>query len=183
MNKVVFGMVNTRSQAADAVAKLRASGTSESDIAVIIADHTGARDFAFEHHTRAAKGAAMGAAVGGLVAAAIGFLIGTGTISIVGLGSLIAAGPIFAALSAASVGAALLGVIGALIGLRFPAIEAKAYSGPVDRGSVLLAVHAETGDQVHRVKESLARSGATGVFTSNEASPSSKHSVPSEMRS
>ena len=90
-----------------------------------MADKGGTRDFAHEHNTKAPEGAATGAGTGALVGGTLGWLAGIGTLAIPGVGPLIAAGPIMAALSGAAVGGTVGGVSGALIGMGIPEYEAK----------------------------------------------------------
>jgi uncharacterized protein (TIGR02271 family) len=82
-----------------------------------------------------AKGAGIGAAIGGLG----GLLLGLGALAIPGIGPVIAAGPIAAALAGAGVGAVTGGIIGALIDLGIPEESAHMYAESVRRGNVLVA--------------------------------------------
>ena len=77
-----------------------------------------------------ATGATSGAVVGG----ALGWLAGIGALAIPGVGPLIAAGPIIAALTGVGVGGAVGGITGGLIGLGIPEYEAKRYEGRIKAG-------------------------------------------------
>src|SRR4029434_10905322 len=118
------------------------------------------RDFAHEKNTKAPEGAATGAGTGGVVGGALGLLAGIGALVIPGVGPLIAAGPIMAALSGAAVGATVGGIAGALIGLGSPEYEAKRYEGKIREGNILISVHAESSDQVKLAKDIFKRAGA-----------------------
>jgi hypothetical protein len=73
---------------------------------------TGTKDFAHEKNTREPRPAATsGAAIGGT----LGWLVGIGALAIPGLGPLIAAGPIMAALAGAGAGGVVGGLAGALV--------------------------------------------------------------------
>ena len=74
------------------------------------------------------------------------------------------------ALSGAALGGATGGLIGALVGLGIPELEAKQYEGKVRAGNILIAVHAESGDERSRAKEVLEEAGATDVSSTSEAS-------------
>ena len=104
------------------------------------------------------------------VGGTLGLLAGIGALAIPGAGPFIAAGPIMGALSGAAVGGATGGLIGALVGLGIPELEAKQYEGKVRAGNILIAVHAESGDERSRAKEVLKEAGATDVSSTSEAS-------------
>ena len=176
MKNAVYGIANTTEQAESIVTKLQASGFSSSDISVLFPDKEGTRDFAHEKNTKAPEGATTGGLAGMGVGGALGLLAGIGALAIPGVGPFIAAGPIMGALSGAAVGGATGGLIGALVGLGIPELEAKQYEGKVRAGSILIAVHAENGDQRSRAKEVLEAAGATDVSSTSEAS------VPKESR-
>src|ERR1700712_2165453 len=119
-NKAVLGLVNTYAQAEALVGELQRAGFSNNDISALFPDKTGTRDFAHEQNTKAPEGAVTGASAGGAVGGTLGLLVGIGALAIPGLGPLIAAGPILAALSGVAAGAAVGGLTGALIGMGIP---------------------------------------------------------------
>ena len=176
MKNAVYGIANTTEQAESIVTKLQASGFASSDISVLFPDKEGTRDFAHEKNTKAPEGATTGGLAGMGVGGALGLLAGIGALAIPGVGPFIAAGPIMGALSGAAVGGATGGLIGALVGLGIPELEAKQYEGKVRAGNILIAVHAENGDERSRAKEVLKEAGATDVSSTSEAS------VPKESR-
>src|SRR5256885_16152028 len=90
-------------------------------------DTGGRHDVGHVKATKAPEGATTGATAGGVTGGVLGLLAGIGTLAIPGVGPLIAAGPIMAALSGAAVGATAGGIAGGLIGLGIPEIEAKRY--------------------------------------------------------
>jgi len=175
MKKAVIGVVETREQAERTVGALRAEGFAVQDISVLFPDKRGTQDFAHENNTKAPEGAIAGAGTGGLLGGTLGLLAGIGALAIPGLGPLIAAGPIMAALSGVAAGAAVGGVTGALIGLGIPEIEAKVYEGKLRGGNILIAVHAESADSRKLADDIFRRTGARDVNTTSEASvPSSE---------
>src|SRR5947207_11774476 len=87
----------------------------------------------------AATGAGVGAVVGGLG----GLLLGLGALAIPGIGPIIAAGPLVAALGGAAAGAAVGGLIGALTKMGVPEEEAHIYAEGVRRGGTLVTVTAD----------------------------------------
>ncbi len=171
MNKAVFGIANTQSQAGIILQELKSAGFSNNDISVLFPDKQGTRDFAHEQHTKAPEGASAGAGTGVVLGGALGWLVGIGALAIPGLGPFIAAGPLMAALAGAGVGAAAGGLTGALIGMVIPEYEAKRYEGKIKEGNILISVHAENSDERDRAKEILKRCGAEDISYTGEASP------------
>jgi hypothetical protein len=169
MSRSVFCIVHNRAQAESIVDRLKMAGFSNNDISVLFPDKTGTRDFAHEQHTKAPEGAVAGGVTGALAGGVLGWLAGIGTLAIPGLGPLIAAGPIMAALSGAAAGGALGGLTGALIGMGLPEFEAKRYESKVKGGNILVSVHSENGDQTDRAKEIFEQAGAEDISTASEA--------------
>src|ERR1019366_5695086 len=133
----VFGIFSTKSQADRSVEDLVKSGFTNDDISVLLPDHDGSKDFGHAKNTKAPEGATTGVSVGGAVGGALGLLAGIGALAIPGVGPLIAAGPIMAALAGLGAGGAVGGLIGALVGMGIPEYEAKRYEGRVKDGGVL----------------------------------------------
>ena len=98
-----------------------------------------------------------------MIGGTLGLLVGIGALAIPGVGPLIAAGPLLAALTGAAAGATVGGVAGGLIGLGIPEIEAKRYENRIAEGNILISVHAETGDEVARAKEILEEADAEDI--------------------
>ena len=170
MATAVFCLATNPVQASDIVEQLKLAGFARTDISVLMPDQAGTRDFAIENQTKAPEGAAAGAGTGAVVGGALGWLTGIGALAIPGLGPLIAAGPIMAALSGAAVGGAVGGLTGALIGLGIPEFEAKRYEGKVKSGHALVSVHSESSKETERAKEIFRACGAEDISTSYEAS-------------
>ena len=170
MSKSVFGIATTHAQAERIVEQLQAQGFAESEISVLMPDTGGTRDVGHVKATKAPEGATTGAATGGATGGVIGLLAGIGALAIPGVGPLIAAGPIMAALSGAAVGAATGGVVGGLIGLGIPEIEAKRYEEKLKKGNYLVAVHTDESEDVDRAKKIFKNAGAEDISTVSEAS-------------
>jgi hypothetical protein len=169
-NTAVFGIYKSVAQAERAVATLTSAGFANNDISVLLADAQSSHDFAHEKNTKAPEGTAAGAATGGVIGGTLGLLAGIGTIAIPGIGPLIAAGPIVAALAGMGAGGAAGGIIGALAGLGIPEYEAKRYEGRVKGGGVLLSVHCDTSNQITRAKDLLKNTGAEDISSTGEVS-------------
>jgi hypothetical protein len=169
MAKAVIAIAKSEDQAVRIVEQLKAASFSNNDVSVLLPDRAGSRDFAHEHNTKAPEGAATGAVVGGLAAGALGWLVGIGSLAIPGVGPLIAAGPIMAALSGAAAGGAVGGLAGALVGLGIPEYEAKQYEGKVKNGNILISVHTDDSKQRRIAKEIFERAHAEDVSSTGEA--------------
>ena len=111
-NKAVFGLYTTRRHVENAVDELKAQGFRNTDISVLLPENVGTKDFAHEKGTKAPEGLATGATSGAVVGGALGWLAGIGALAIPGVGPLIAAGPIIAALTGLGVGGAVGGIAG-----------------------------------------------------------------------
>src|SRR5580700_12230315 len=157
MAKAVFCIAKSEEQATRIVNELKEAGFSNNDVSVLLPDRAGSRDFAHEHHTKAPEGAATGAIAGGVMAGVLGWLVGIGSLAIPGVGPLIAAGPILAAMSGAAAGGAVGGLAGGLIGAGVPEYEAKQYEGKLKNGNILIAVHAEDSKERAAAKEIFER--------------------------
>ncbi|MEO8205504.1 MAG: general stress protein [Chthoniobacterales bacterium] len=170
MSKSVIGIVTSRQQTEQTVQNLQAAGFPVSDISILIPDTDGERDFGHIKASKAPEGATTGAATGGVVGGVLGLLAGIGALAIPGVGPLIAAGPIMAALSGLGAGALAGGLVGGLVGLGIPEIEAKRYEEKLKSGNYFIAVHTDDGDQITLAKEVLKNSGAEDISTVGEAS-------------
>jgi len=114
---VAYGIYPHRTSFDTALEGLRAAGFRNSDISAILPerDRT-AKDLAHEINTKAPEGIATGAGTGAAVGGVLGWLVGIGALAIPGIGPLVAAGPIVAALAGAGAGGATGGLVGGLIG-------------------------------------------------------------------
>lgn len=169
-NTAVYGIYKTRRQVETAVDEMKANGFRNTDISVLFPQNSGTKDFAHEKNTKAPEGATTGAGSGAVIGGALGWLAGIGVLAIPGVGPLIAAGPIMAALAGAGVGGAVGGIVGALIGMGIPEYEAKRYEGRIKAGGILLSVHCDNSEWVKRAKEMLKRTGAEDIASTGESS-------------
>jgi hypothetical protein len=167
-NTAVFGLYRDRFGVEEAVAALQAAGFRNTDISVLFPENEGTKDFAHEKNTKAPEGTAAGAGTGAVLGGTLGWLAGIGALAIPGVGPLIAAGPIVAALAGAGAGGALGGLTGALVGMGIPEYEAKRYEGRVKEGGILLSVHSDNSDWTRKAKDILERTGAEDVSSTGE---------------
>jgi hypothetical protein len=167
-NTAVFGIYATPATAENGVDHLLSLGFTNPAISVLMPDDESTRAFAHEKNTKAPEGTATGAAAGGAIGGTLGLLAGIGMLAIPGLGPLIAAGPIVAALAGVGAGGAVGGVVGALVGMGIPEYEAKRYEGAVKDGGTLLSVHCDTSEQITLAKQALRDTGARDIASSGE---------------
>jgi hypothetical protein len=166
----VFGIYPSLSSADNATDSLIRSGFIAADISALLPENLGSRQIGTEKSTKAPEGAAAGAGSGAVLGGALGLLAGVGALAIPGVGPLIAAGPIMAALAGVGVGGAVGGFTGALIGLGIPEYEAKRYEGRMQKGGVLLSVHCDTSEEIKRAKELMKNTGADDISSTGESS-------------
>lgn len=166
----VYGLVKDNGQANRIADRLRISGFTANDISAIFPDTSGTRDFATQNSTKTPEGAAVGAGTGAVIGGALGWMAGIGALAIPGVGPLIAAGPIMAALSGAAAGGALGGLSGALVGMGIPEYEAQRYEGKIREGNILIAVHADSSEEEARARQILTEENADAISTGAEMS-------------
>lgn len=164
----VYGVYSDREHVEKAVDRLRKEGFLSNDISVVFPDRDMNKEFALEKNTKAPEGAMTGGGTGLLVGGTLGWLVGIGTLAIPGVGPLLAAGPIVAALAGAGVGGAVGGIAGGLIGLGLPEIEARRYEEEIKAGRILVSVHCDSVHAAQGARKVLEDSGAKDVFLSGE---------------
>jgi hypothetical protein len=169
-NTAAFGIYRTEADAERAVDALATAGFRNEDVSVLMQDNVGTKDFAIRKETKAPEGATTGAVAGGAIGGTLGLLAGIGALAIPGIGPLIAAGPIMAALAGLGSGGLVGGLIGGLVGLGIPEFEAKRYEGRIKEGGILLSVHCDDGEWTSKAKDILKRTGADDVSSTGEAS-------------
>jgi len=141
-----------------AVQDLIQAGISREDISLVANNASGSYSSGSSYasgnvETDNVKRTTDGTSVGENVAAGAGFgalgglLLGLGALAIPGIGPIIAAGPLAAALGGAAVGAAGGGVIGALKDAGVPDEDAQFYGDTVKQGGAIVTVHAQPGDE------------------------------------
>jgi len=164
----VLGVYSNYASVENAVDVLKEAGFRNTDISVLFPDKAGSKHFARDKGTRAPAGAAVGAGTGAVLGGALGWLVGIGALAIPGLGPVIAAGPIMAALAGVGAGGAVGGITGALIGMGIPEHAAKRYEVRVKEGGILLSVHSDNADWTKRAKKILERTGAQDISVTGE---------------
>jgi hypothetical protein len=167
-NTAVYGLFSKTPEVEEAVDNLRSAGFRSTDISVLFADNRGTKDFAHERNTKAPEGTAAGVVSGGLAGGVLGWLTGIGALMIPGIGPMVAAGPIVAALAGAGALGAVGGIIGSLVGLGIPEYEAKRYEGRIRAGGILFSILCDSSDWVKRAKQVLEATGAQDIGSAGE---------------
>lgn len=174
---MVVAVFDDRDDAQDAINELRRAGFPAEEISVVARDRDTAGAIAHDTGTEAGAGAATGALAGGLLGGVAGWLVGIGALAIPGVGPIIAAGPIAAALGGAALGAAGGGLIGALTGAGIPEEEARYYDTEFQRGGIVVTVRApgRYGEALSVMREYGGRDASmTGTTASTWESTSPK---------
>ncbi|WP_425060915.1 hypothetical protein SCACP_16750 [Sporomusa carbonis] len=157
--KSVIGVFGSRSDAEQAVRALRSQGFTTEEISIVSKNKQEEnRDY---HDTEyfeddITDGALTGGTLGGIG----GLLLGAGALAIPGVGPILAAGPIAAALSGAVAG----GIAGGLIDWGIPAEAGKRYEQEVVKGRTLAIIRSDAA-KINQAAQILRQNGATDVET------------------
>lgn len=155
--KKIIGIFKTEELAVKAIDGLRSSGYADEEISIITKDEEKydsltakvGKDITNDKSTR--NGAAAGAVTGGTIGGLGGLLLGLGALAIPGVGPIVAAGPIAAAITGALAGGTVGGLAGALVDYGVPEVEAKEYEERIHNGDILILVDDDEmkGDQAY----------------------------------
>jgi len=161
--QTVAALFRDRNQAERAIDEMRRAGFDPQRVSVVAQDRGQAREIADSTGAETSAGAATGAGFGAIFGGAIGWLAGLGALTIPGIGPLVAAGPLAAALGGAGIGAVTGGIVGALTGWGFSESEARTYESRVRQGDILLTVEIPDGESSSMAEDVLSRSGGESV--------------------
>ncbi len=162
----IVRMFDTHTAAEAAVRDLEARGFADSEVSIIRPGDTAVRDDTTTE-TEAASGAGIGATIGAAVGGSAGLLAGIGSLAIPGIGPIVAAGWIVAALAGAGAGAAAGGLVGALTGSGVNAADADVYAEGVRRGAALVTVRADQA-RIAEADSILSRHGPADIGARRE---------------
>jgi len=166
--QTLVALYHNFADAQSAVDALVRSGVDRSNISVVannVSGEYGTHDYDTEDAVTAEQGASFGAATGGI----IGALAGLGALAIPGIGPVIAAGPLIAALTGGAVGALAGAPTGGLVaGLihthHMDAEDAELYAEGVRRGDTLVTAHIDDTN-VSSARDILNRYNPTDVHS------------------
>lgn len=134
-----------RESAERAYNAIAARGYKSDEIHVLMSDETRKRLFSKDDEktdmgNKALEGAGVGGAVGGAVGATlVGIAAAAATLTIPGIG-LVIAGPLAGALAGGAAGATAGGLMGLLVGAGIPEERAKVYETDLKEGGIVLGV-------------------------------------------
>jgi hypothetical protein len=166
----VVGIFPSQQSARNALSRLNSSNLAIDDISIIERDSDrfdphydySNVDYTYQRYSTEDFGerTAGGMLIGGLAGGTLGTLVGLGTLTIPGIGPLVAAGPLIGALTGGAAGALAGTFVGALMdAFQMPKEHAEIYSERLARGHIMLAVLVEQRD-ARDVQEILRDAGA-----------------------
>jgi len=166
----VLGMFSSHEHLREGIHAMREAGFSPSNVSALFIPSEREEEVIAEEEslTKAPEGTASGTLAGVAVGGAIGWLVGTGAMVVPGLGALIAAGPIAAALAGAGIVGAVGALTGCLIGLGIPEDEAVHYEQHVREGGILLSVLCQDDIERQTAEEIMCSQGARDVSSTRE---------------
>jgi hypothetical protein len=166
---MVVGFFDSWDKADRAVRNLIADGAPSDQISVVTLESTRGGGGAAAERSADPHGAEGGATAGAVLGGAAGIALGLGALAIPGVGPLLAAGPLIAALAGGAVGAAAGGVagglLGALVDAGVPKDRAERYVEGVRKGGVLVTLRAIDLSSAPRAERILRDAGAVDVDT------------------
>jgi hypothetical protein len=171
MTKTIVGLFNTFSDAQVLVDNLLTLGIERDAISVFSserpADQLQERELYGETRDSVAAqpedASAIQGALGGMtIGGALGLLLGIGTLAIPGIGPVLAAGPLAAALGSTAVGAGLGGLIGVLGNAGISHDDALLYNEGLRRGGTLVSAHVHE-TMIDASEMAFERAGAVNI--------------------
>lgn len=170
MSKTVLGVFSDTAQAEKAVDDLQRKGFKKDEISIVAKENAakGGRGQGSESGQEGDRRTTMGTdqnlsggiTTGGAIGGVAGLLAGVGALAIPGIGPIVAAGPIAAALSGAVTG----GIAGGLIDWGIPEDVGQRYEERVKEGKIVAMVRTED-DKVQDAADIFRRHGAKDVET------------------
>ncbi len=160
MAKTVLGVFNSSDQAEKAADELQRKGFKKDEISIVGKESSVRREGGDRDRDTMNQDLSQGVSTGGAIGGAAGLLAGIGALAIPGVGPIVAAGPIAAALTGAVTG----GVAGGLIDWGVPEETGRKYEERVKEGKIVAAVRTDD----HKVQDAadiLRRNGAFDVET------------------
>jgi len=141
---IITSAFRDRESAERAYDAITARGYKSDEIHVLMTDETRKRLFAKDKDSdmgnKALEGAGVGGAVGGAVGATVvGIAAAAASLTIPGLG-LVIAGPIAGALAGGAAGATAGGLVGVLVGAGIPEERARSYETDLKAGGIVVGV-------------------------------------------
>ncbi len=144
MIKTVIGSFDSFESASRASADLVAAGFLQSDINLVSNNVARNIDQPDADADTDSSTTTTGAVAGGAIGGAAGLAVSLMGLAIPGIGPILAAGPIVAALAGAGAGAVTGGLLGSLTDMGVPESEAHSYAEAIRRGGSLVTVKVDS---------------------------------------
>lgn len=165
MKPVVICAVPVESRAEKIVGLLKAAGIPSIEVSLLMPDYPAVRDLTQENHNTLPAGA-IASCAGVPTSGSLNWLPGLRLVSLAGVGSVIAAGPVVTILTGA--GSPPGDIAGGLQMLGIPEYEARQYEAKLRNRNILMAVHSESTDQIGRAEEIFTSAGARDICRSGQ---------------
>ena len=150
-NIMVVGVFDDPANAERALNGLRDAGFAPSDVGVVSRPSDAEAEAPPDVAPAPRVDETSGILTGGLLGGVAGWLVGLTTLAVPGVGPLLAAGPLVAAVSGSGLGAAAGGLIGHFVAEGHEQDEARWYEEQVRAGRILLTVHARDRSDEARI--------------------------------
>jgi hypothetical protein len=160
MKNAVYCLAHAEEQADAILTHLRNLGFRSSEVSILLKDNVTKNISVKEDVVR-------GAEKGGLVGGALGALAGLTALTIPVVGTILAAGPILAAIGGAAVGGVvggLAGGSGALTRIGVPRNAAPRLEQMLDEGGILIVVHSKDPARLDMALRVFKSSGADEIY-------------------
>jgi hypothetical protein len=171
MTRTVVALYDDLTMAHHAVRDLVDAGIPRDNISLVASDAAGEYSRYMENAEPDAVTADEGAGFGAVVGALTGALVGLGALAVPGVGPVLAAGPLLAALGGGAVGAVAGGITGGIIGglVKTGVTEEDAhfYAESVRRGGTLVSATVDDA-MVNRVEEIMNRHNPVDINRRSE---------------
>lgn len=184
---MVVGLFDTMEDAHRAAGELRQQGIGSDQISIVAGNEANRYDGYLESTSEPEKDLKGGVGSGLALGGGLGLLAGLAALAIPGFGPLLAVGPIAAALTGATLGAASGGVIGGLMTAGVNESDARIYEDALRSGGVLVSVRS-SDEQTAYIAGILDRNGARDIDNTDQPHPdltgtnrrlaSEEHSLP-----
>jgi hypothetical protein len=136
MTGTIVGHFSNSDDAQVAIGELERAGFTADDVSYVATDTSGRLAQRLQGGSEAGSAISKGVAAGGVS----GLLLSVAALAVPGIGPIVAAGPIAATLTAAGVGAAAGGFLGALADMGVPEGQARRWADAVSKGGALVIV-------------------------------------------
>jgi hypothetical protein len=149
-SRMVSGLFRDRESAENAYSTIHSRGYDKDDVNLLMNEDTRNKyfkdvDVKTELGNKALEGTGTGAAIGGTLGAIAAAVVAVGSVTIPGVGLLVA-GPIAAALAGAGAGGVVGGLVGALVGAGIPEERATIYDRGLKEGGIVMTVNPRTDE-------------------------------------